>query len=442
MNYELLMNKAREAGFEALEIYVSKKLGMQITVFGGEVDQNNITDSQSFTIRGIYKGKMAVYTTEYAAEDPDYIVERLKENAGALTTDEEFAIFEGSPSYPEGRVPNPIFKQIAVSEKIALLKGLEEKIKAYDPRIIYVPHCRYNETNDAVEIVNSSGLRLKKQNSFAFVVAQAVAKEGEQTQSAFTIALKLDYREFDPDEIAKEIGKKVIAKLNAKPVPSKSYSVIFENEAMSDLLSAFYAVFSGEAAVKKITPLLGKEGEKIFSEKITLIDDPLYKDAINYHPFDDEGVASYTKKVVDKGVFTTFLHNLKTAKYFKTKSTGNGFKYGSEIGVHITNFCLTTDEPKKSKDEMIKGVKEGLLITDLAGLHSGVNPINGDFSAQASGFLIENGAVVRPVTLIVVSGNLLKMMNAVDEIGDDFKLFHNNIGTPSVKIAQLPVSGL
>ncbi|MGB4332312.1 MAG: DNA gyrase modulator, partial [Bacilli bacterium] len=102
MNYELLMNKAREAGFEALEIYVSKKLGMQITVFGGEVDQNNITDSQSFTIRGIYKGKMAVYTTEYAAEDPDYIVERLKENAGALTTDEEFAIFEGSPSYPEG----------------------------------------------------------------------------------------------------------------------------------------------------------------------------------------------------------------------------------------------------------------------------------------------------------------------------------------------------
>ncbi|HHZ18190.1 MAG TPA: TldD/PmbA family protein [Acholeplasmataceae bacterium] len=442
MKYELLIEKAKAAGFEALEIYANHNYGLQIAVFAGEVDQNKISDSYSYTVRGIYQNKMAVFTTEYGNEEPDYIVARLKENAATLTTTEEFEIYKGSPAYPDGREPNPVFAQIPVSEKIALLKGLENKVKAFDARIIHVPYCMYNENLSTVEIINSYGLKLKKENGLAHITVQAVAKEGEQTQTSYKIDIKLDYNEFDPDAIAREVGEKVIAKLNASPVPSKSYPIIFENEAMSDLLASFVSMFSGESAVKRITPLLGKEGEKVFSEKITFIDDPLYPGAPNFQPFDDEGVASYKKKIVDKGVFTTFLHNLKTAKYFKTQSTGNGFKMGSDINVDVTNFLLTSDEAKKSKEEIIKGVKEGLLITELAGLHAGVNPVNGDFSAQASGFLIENGAIARPVNLIVVSGNFLKMMNAIEEIGTDFELFYTNIGTPSVKVSQLPVSGL
>ncbi|MCK9537196.1 MAG: TldD/PmbA family protein [Bacilli bacterium] len=442
MNYELLIKKAKNAGFEAVEIYATQSYGLQIAVFSGEVEQNKISDSKSFTIRGIYNNKMTAYTTETASEDLDFIISRLKENAAALTTVEEFSIFTGSPAYPPGRKPNPIFNQIPISDKIDMLKTIEKKVKEYDPRIVQVSHCQYSENLRSVEIVNSYGLNLKKQNQFAYIIVQAVVKENEQTQAAYEIASKLDYRDFNSEDIAKTVAKKAIEKLNAKPAPSKSYPIIFENEAMSDLISTFVSIFSGEAAVKKITPLLGKEGEQVFGKKVTFIDNPLLAAAINYQPFDDEGVASYSKNVIAAGVFKTFLHNLKTAKFFKTKSTGNGYKMGTEIGVHITNFCLTSNEPTMSKREMISGITEGLLITDLAGLHSGANPINGDFSAQASGFFIENGKIVRPVTLIVVSGNFIKMMNQIDGIGDDFKIFHNDIGTPSVKIAQLPVSGL
>jgi PmbA protein len=217
------------------------------------------------------------------------------------------------------------------------------------------------------------------------------------------------------------------------------YPIVFDREAMGDLFGVFASIFSGEQAIRKLTPLRGKEGQKLFSEKVTIIDDPLSEEAVNQEPFDDEGVACYKKEVVKDGVFLTLLHNLKTAKYFNTKTTGNGFKAGANIGVSATNLYLAGGV--KTRDQLIAEISEGLLITDVSGLHAGANPITGDFSCQSSGFLIENGKIGRPVTLIVVSGNFLKIMNDVEELGNDVKLFHNGIGTPSVKFAGLPVSG-
>ena len=111
---------------------------------------------------------------------------------------------------------------------------------------------------------------------------------------------------------------------------------------MTEILVDFQSMFSGESAIRKTTLLLGKENEKIMSEKITIVDDPFHKDAIIVSPFDDEGVACYEKDVVSNGVFKTFLHNLKTARYFKTTSTGNGFKAGisSYAGVRGANLII------------------------------------------------------------------------------------------------------
>ena len=92
-------------------------------------------------------------------------------------------------------------------------------------------------------------------------------------------------------------------------------------------------------------------------------------------------------------------------------------------------------------DDMIKGVKEGLLIKVLQGLHAGLNPISGDFSCQASGYLIKDGKIDRPVTLIVVSGNFLEMLSNVEAVGNDFKYLYNGFGSPSVLFKGLPVSG-
>ena len=148
----------------------------------------------------------------------------------------------------------------------------------------------------------------------------------------------------------KEVVEKTISKLGASPIESGNYPVIIENEAMRSLLSCFMSNFSGEAAINKVTPYLDKVGKQIFSEKITILDMPLQEDAIMREPFDDEGVACYNKTIVENGKFLGFMHNLKTAKYFNTKSTGNGF------GNSIMGMNFQIKEGNKSKDELIKSI--------------------------------------------------------------------------------------
>lgn len=439
MNYQLLISKALNAGFTDFEVYSAKSSLMTLSVFNGEVDKTEIKDSQSYTVRGIYNNKMAYFSFENEDIDFDKLISTLKENAISLNSKEESEIYQGDERYPEGRPLKGSFQNIEVSKKVELLKSLDKQVRAKDARIVNVPYCRYNEVVSKVEIVNSKGLNLSKENEYCYLLLQAVAKENDQTQSQFEIEVALDYNDLLKSNVADVVATKALEKLNAGPVESKTYPVVFENEAMADLFEVFTSFFSGEAAIKKLTPLLGKEGEKIFSEKVTIIDDPLMKDAIDYEPFDDEGVACYRKEVVKEGVFTGLLHNLKTAKYFNTKTTGNGFKSGANVSVRGVNLHIAPGS--KSKDELLSGIKEGLYITSLAGLHAGANEITGDFSAQSSGFLIEDGKLTKPVTLIVVSGNFIKIMNNIDDIGNDLKMLPSGIGAPSIRFTGLPVSG-
>ena len=157
------------------------------------------------------------------------------------------------------------------------------------------------------------------------------------------------------------------------------------------------------------------------------------------HPFDDEGVACYDKEVIKEGKFVTFLHNLKTAYYFKTESTGNGFKIGANVGVKGANLHIAPG--KVDKQTMISSISEGLLITVLDGLHAGVNPISGDFSLKASGFLINNGKLTRPVSLIVIAGNFFSLLKEVETVGSDLYFSYYGVGSPSIKLAKIAVSG-
>lgn len=439
MNYQALISKAKDYGFSDIEIYEYVSKGMYISIYNSKVDKNELKDVKEISIRAIYNGKMAYLDIENTEEDLDYILNNLRENAEVLTTEEEFAIFAGSKEYPQVKSEENDFEKYKVSNRIDLLLKLESDIKAADKRIVFVALCGYQESETSVRIINSKGLDIKKENHFCSVAVQAVARENGDSQSAYDVEVKHRIEDLDLDRLRKEVVARTVSMLNAKPVLSKKYPVIIENKTMSRLFAAYQSIFSGESAIKKITPLLGKEDTQIISEKISIIDDPLKEDAIFIQPFDDEGVACYRKEVVANGVFKTFLHNLKTAKYFNTQSTGNGFKTGSSIGVSGANIYIAPGN--KTKEELIQSVDEGLLITTLEGLHAGVNPISGDFSLKASGFLIKQGKIDRAVTLIVISGNFFKLLNDVSDVGSDLIVRYNGIGAPSIKFNNVAVSG-
>lgn len=436
MDYQLLINRAKQLGFTDIEVYVNTNRALAIEIFNGNVEKNEFSATSNFSVRAIYNNKMAYLSFENENEDIEYILNTLKKNAESITTEEEFMIYPGDSEYPQVPEVKRDFDKYTVFDKIELLKTLEKQIKDSDSRIVQVASCSFHEYETSVKIVNSLGLDVKKDNAFCYIIAQVVASENNQTQSEYTLTVKKQISELNLEEICKEVVDKTVSMLNAKPVKSQAYPVIIENETMANLLNAFESVFSGEAALKKITPLIDKIDTKIMSEMITIVDDPLLEASVFKDPFDDEGVASYRKNVVEAGVFKGFLHNLKTAKYFNTKSTGNGTRGG---GVSSTNLFI---EPgTKTKEQLIESIDKGLLLTSLEGMHAGVNPISGDFSLKTSGYLIENGKIIRPVTLIVAAGNFFNLMNNVEAVANDLKIRYNGIGSPSIKFTTLAISG-
>lgn len=439
LDFNVLISKSKEMGFENIEIIEKTGNSLNIKLFDGKVDKNVISQIKSFSVRAIYNQKMANVNVEDYDLSYEEILNRLKNNATSIESEEVNEIFEGSEQYPTIEKNVFDFDSIPSSKKIELLVNLEKKCKELDNRIVKLSHCAYGEVNSEYHIINSKGLDITKYNKYCMIVVGVIAVSEGCLQDAYHFDVKKTFNELNVEKTASKAVEKAVSMLNAKPIKSGNYKIIFENDAMSDILSAFHGMFTGDNAIKKVTPFLGKENEMIMSSKITIIDNPLLEESISKEPFDDEGVACFSKEVVKNGVLKTMLHSLKTAKYFNTKSTGNGFSSARGIVASGCNFYI--DKGNTSKEEMIESLDEGLLITSVDGLHSGVDPISGDFSVKASGFYIEDGKITKPVTLIVISGNFVKMMNDVLAVGTDLEPSTNAVFSPSILFNKLPVSG-
>ena len=276
-------------------------------------------------------------------------------------------------------------------EKIKVALKLEEAAKNGHPSIQSVATTVMQSGSGKMRIKNSKGLDLTFQDNLVFCYVVPIAKDGEKMVDGVAFQIERDFSKLDVEKVAKEAVEKAVSMLDAKPVPSGEYKIVFENECAGDMLDTFSGIFSAENTQKELSLLNGKVGQPIASDKITIVDDPLMEGGFASYPFDSEGVATYKKNIVENGVLKTLLHNLKTAEKEGVKSTGNASKgsYKGSIGVSGFNFYIKPGE--KSFDELCEYVGDGLIITELAGLHSGANGVSGDFSLSAKGFKIENG---------------------------------------------------
>ena len=218
---------------------------------------------------------------------------------------------------------------------------------------------------------------------------------------------------------------------------------------MATLLMTYASVFSAEAAQKGMSLLNGKEGEKIAADFITIVDDPSYHNSVMKRSFDGEGVATYAKNVVEDGVLTTLLHNLKTAANAGVKSTGNAGRpsYASVIGVSPFTFYIRPDGEVGEKtagkvpEDLLRKADNGIYVTELTGLHAGASAVTGDFSLSARGFLIAEGAKAAPVKNFTVSGNFFDLLKSVEVLGKDLDFVRGTFGSPSMLIRNLAIAG-
>lgn len=439
---EKLFEEANKAGFEEYEIYYADGESLSINIYEGEVEKYKLNTAFGLSFRGKINGKMGYSYSEILDEEAiKTLIENAKSAALTIENDDVKFIYEGDKEYKEIDCFKKELEGINPDKYIELALQMEKECKKQCDKVINFSSCAIDYGKSTYGIINSKGLNLKNErNSLSAYVIPIIEADGEKYDGmGYVLAQKLD--DIKPDELAKQAIEEATSRIGGKSIPSGNYKIIINNEAMVSLLGTFSSIFNSEQAQKGLSLLQGKEGEIIASDIVTLIDDPHLKDGLGTCSFDDEGVATYTKEIVTNGKLNTLLYNLKTANKAGVKSTGNGFKssYASTVGVSETNFYIKPGE--KTFDELCEIVKDGVIITEFAGLHSGASSVTGDFSLAAKGFMIENGKKTFPVEQITIAGNFFTLLKDIEEVGCDLKFPMSSIGSPSIIVKELSIAG-
>jgi len=436
MNLDKLFKIAKDKGISDIQVYLSNSTNLSVQIFEGEVDKYEIADSSSLTIKGVYNNKMGVYSTEVMEDEMiDEIIDAIIASAKVIDSLDDAIIYEGDDHYEEVEgLYNEELTNLDVAKKISTLNEVDEKFHNFDKRVKNV-EISYTETTNSVMLQNSKGLKLYNKANASYIISEVIVNDGSDQRVGFDVKITNDFNDYKVDEMVKDITQDALRSLGAKPVPSKNYEIVFSSLSFATLFSAFQGVFSAQAVQKGISLLKDKLGETVGSSLINVVDDPLMKKSASSRSFDDEGVATKFKYLIEKGVLKTYLHNLVTAKKDGVKSTGNGFGNGiSAVNMKIeagdTNF-----------DYMIASVKDGIYITNVQGAHAGANAVSGDFSLQAAGYHVLDGKIGEPVALITVAGNFIEMLKDVIMVSNETKMTYYGITSPAVKIKSMPVSG-
>ena len=440
-----LMARAKEAGIEACEAYLAEEESFSAMTTEGEVVEYKSNMTRGLGFRGLKGGRMGYASTEAFDEDAiEQLVKGVVESAELCEDADAEFLYDGAQPAPQIDLCDPAMAAVAPEEKIDCLLAMEKKIKAYDPRIDKTAHNSLETGRGSVRIVNSYGMDRSYTQDVCALFGQATAKDGDFVSTGFGGTVSHTYARLDADDIAKKAARRAVDALNARPVPSGKYHVVILNEAMTDLMGVFSSIFSAESAQKGLSLLKGKLGETIAAPCVTLTDDPLLPGGLASRPFDAEGVPSRTNTLVDAGVFKTFLHNLKTAHKDGVSTTGNASKAGYAGSVHVSPTNLYLKPGARGLDELLASIGEGLVITEVSGLHAGANAVSGEFSLLSKGYTFRNGRRERAVEQITVSGSFLSLMRGVEAVGSDLRFGlpgASCFGSPSVLVSALAVSG-
>ena len=439
MKYDKFFVLAKEAGIEEAELYIGESYSLSFSLFHSEVDNYSSNKSMVILARGIINGKFGTATCDsWSNEHAKYLVNEIVENAKVIENEDPAFIFEGSPKYKKVNTFNSELAKISIDEKMKKLYELEAAIKAGDPRVIEVGGVEYSESAESVTIINTKGLKLAQKSNYFVYIGQAVAKEGQQVKSGYELFLDNDFSKVDISKLAKEVVENTVNQLGGEACESNTYKAVLSPDVVKSFLGAYVGNADAEEVQKHSSLFIGKLNEKVASSKITIEDKPLQRNVFSRW-FDDEGVATYNKAIIKNGVLQTYLYNLTTAAKDGVQSTGNGSRGGSKMG--ISTFFLQLKPGKKSQEELFQEVGNGVYITDVQGLHAGLNPQSGNFSLQSTGFLIKDGKKDRGLDVITVSGNLIDIFKDVLEVGSDERVFPSGVACSSLLIKKIVVSG-
>ncbi|MEI6402474.1 MAG: TldD/PmbA family protein [Actinomycetota bacterium] len=427
---------------EAIEAYAARGSETDIRVYQGEVEHFVSAQSEGIGIRVIRDGRTGfAYAGVLDATAVAEVLAEARDNVEFGSSDEWAALAE-----PDGVevVPQPLWNEAlasyATERKIELAKELERLTSAADDRV-RVEESNYADAASESAVATTTGIRRASRENGCYVSISTLADDGDETQTGFGFSVGRSPDEFDLAKAARQAADRATGLLGATKPASRRLTVVLDPYVTAQFLGVISSTLNGEAVIKGRSLFKDRVGETVASPVFTLVDDPTNPLAYTATDVDGEGLAARRNVLIDSGVLQGFVHSSYSARRAGTVSTGNAVRGGFKSTPGVGCLALQLQPGTRSQAEMIADITDGVLVQQVFGLHSGVNPVSGDFSSGAAGLLITDGKVGAPVREFTIASTLQKMLLDVVEVGNDVDWLPMRAAGVSLVIADMTMSG-
>jgi PmbA protein len=434
-----LVDAAIKAGADAADVLYIGDAATEVSVRLGELEDVTRSEGEEIGLRLFVGSRSAsVSSSDLSTEALAALVERAAAMAREAPEDpysglapQERLLKGPAPDVDadDGADPSPV-------ELKARALAMEEAARAV-PGITNSEGAGVSAGRTMVALATSHGFCRGYATSGYGAAASVIGGEGGDMQRDSASHSVRHYADLDlPEEIGRLAGERTVKRLNPGKLASGTIPILFDPRVGGSLIGALLGAMSGPGIARKTSFLLGREDELLFDSGIVVVDDPHRPRGLKSKPFDGEGVATTRRRLIDGGRLTGWLLNAASARQLGLETTGHASRgIGGAPGAGATNVHL---EPgAQSPEALMADIADGLYVTEMIG--SGVNPVTGDYSRGASGFIIKSGEISAPVAEITIAGNLIDMFRALVPAND--LEFRRGVNVPTLRIDGMTVAG-
>jgi PmbA protein len=427
---------------EQLEAYVSSGSSTAVRAYGGEVESFTQATSAGVGVRVIVDGRQGFASA--GTFDEGVLTELLAEardNARFAEPDACVALAE-----PDGVVPVPLDlwsdETIALSPdaKIELALEIERLVRGADPRITGVRVAAFGDSIGERSIAGTNGIRVCERGTFCSLSVTALARDGESTTIGGGVSLARRPGDLELERAARDAVQRATQMLGATQPRSERLRIVLEPRLAATIVGVVGGTLSGEAVAKGRSPFADRVGETIAAVPFSIYEDPTDARSVGAGENDGEGLAHRRVPLVVDGVLQGFLHNSYTARRAGTRSTASAAR-GARSTPGVGASALVVTPGTGDLESLIAGIDHGLLVHSLAGLHSGVNAVSGDFSVGVEGLMIRNGMRAEPVREATIASTIPRLLGHISAVGGDLEWQPGGIGAVTLVVDDLVLSG-
>jgi PmbA protein len=444
------VESALAAGATDAEGYLSEDRGREVRVHGGQVESLSAATKRGIGVRAWIGSRVGyAYDTDLSEAGIAALAARAVEMARAADEDE----FAGPPPLPVRLMPDmeaksaPELSDASVetwssADVAELALAIERAACAADGRVA-VEQAVYADSAERVAIASSTGIEGEYESSSCYGYVQALAEGEGARETGLGFDLGRGPVALDPAAIGREGAERAVSMIGARKPRSRAWPVVLDPIVAASFVAIVGRGLCASAVQRGRSPFTERLGAAVAAAALVLEDDGLDPDGSASSPFDGEGVARRRTPLIEGGVLRSYLYDTYTAKRAGTASTGSAGRggYNSQPAVAASNLLVRPGG--LTLEGLLAEADEGVFVTDVAGLHSGVNPVTGVFSVGASGRTIRDGELAEPIREFTIASDLVSMLGAVRAVGASPRWvpFGGSVSTPALLIERMTVAG-